>query len=87
MGCAKTIHNDNSAHTKTYIRNGCQAFGCAKTIRNDNSSRFGKFLMLQFDQSAKIQVRRLHCPPVAPSARVDREIAHSLCTRVSYLRA
>ena len=32
-----------------------EAFGCAKTIQNDNSSRFGKFLMLHFDQSARIQ--------------------------------
>ena len=32
-----------------------EAFGCAKTLRNDNASRFGKFLMLHFDQSAKIR--------------------------------
>ena len=72
-----------------------EAFGNAKTLRNDNSSRFGKFLMLQFEtdgstcrpriRGARIQTYLLEKSRVVRVAAGERNyhIFHQLCQAAS----
>ena len=42
------------------LRVSSQGFGNAKTVMNNNSSRFGKFLMIQYDNSGKVAGAEFH---------------------------